>query len=41
MMNEVRNMLYDNMGKDTKVTWKDVGSYITSVVNFGIHAAAK
>lgn len=40
MMNEIRDMLYKNMGKDFKITWKDVGGYVSGAVNSGIKAAA-
>lgn len=37
MMNEIRDMLYKQMGKDFKLTWKDFASF----VNGGISAGAK
>lgn len=40
MMNEIRDMLYKNMGKDFKITWKDVGGYLSGSLNSGIKAAA-
>lgn len=40
MMNEIRDMMYKNMGKDFKITWKDVGGYISGAFNSGIKAAA-
>ena len=40
MMNEIRDMMYKNMGKDFKITWKDIGGYVSGAVNSGIKAAA-
>lgn len=39
MMNEIRDMMYKNMGKDFKITWKDIGGYVSGAVNSGIKAA--
>lgn len=40
MMNEIRDMMFKNMGKDFKITWKDIGGYVSGAVNSGIKAAA-
>ena len=40
MMNEIRDMLYKQKGKDFKLTWKDFAAFVNGVVSAGAKIAA-
>lgn len=40
MMNEIRDMLYKQMGKDFKLTWKDFASFVNGSISAGAKIAA-